>query len=197
MTNQRAGQPNGVNVEQLVATMDAIRRNPELARFRFRAHNAWIDGGHSRTTIQGFYGAGQEDTSRTKPHILEGDEPAVLLGSNAGANAVEAVLHALASCLAVGFVYNAAAQGINVESLSFDLEGELDLRGFLGLSRDVRPGYEGIRLTYRVRSDAPREKVEALCEYVQQTSPVLDMLRNPVPVKVQLEGEPVGERIMA
>jgi len=188
---------NGVNVEQLVATVDAIRRNPELARFRFRAHNAWIDGGHSRTTIQGFYGAGQEDTSRNKPHILEGDEPAVLLGGNAGPNAVEAALHALASCLAVGFIYNAAAQGISVESLSFDLEGELDLRAFLGLSGDVRPGYEGIRLTYRVKSDAPREKVEALCEYVQQTSPVLDMLRNPVPVMVELESEPAAERVLA
>jgi uncharacterized OsmC-like protein len=118
---------------------------------------------------------------------VEGDEPPVLLGSNAGANAVEAVLHALASCLAVGFIYNAAAQGINVESLSFNLEGDLDLRAFLGLSEDVRPGYSDIRLTYRVKSDAPREKIVELCDYVQKTSPVLDMLRNPVPITVTLE----------
>lgn len=186
MNMQVSTQVNGVNVDQLVATVHAIQEKPEIARFQFRAQNEWIDGGHSRTTIQGFYGAGQEDTSRNQPFILEGDEPPVLLGNNAGPNAVEAVLHALASCLSVGFVYNAAAQGITIKSLSFDLEGDLDLQAFLGLSQDVRPGFENIRLTYRVKSDAPREKIEALCDYVQRTSPVLDMLRNPVPVTIAL-----------
>jgi uncharacterized OsmC-like protein len=188
MTTQTATLINGVNVDQLVATVSAIQQNPDLARFQFRAHNEWIDGGHSRTTIQGFYGAGQEDASRSRPFIVEGDEPPVLLGGNAGANAVEAVLHALASCLAVGFIYNAAAQGINVESLRFDLEGDLDLHAFLGLSDQVRPGYENIRLTYRVKSDAPREKIVELCDYVQRTSPVMDIIRNPVPVAVNLAG---------
>lgn len=178
---------NGVNVDQLVATINAIKANPSLAQFKFRAQTEWVDGGHSRTTIQGFYGAGQEDASRARPFILEGDEPPVLLGNNAGPNAVEAVLHALASCLSVGFVYNAAAQGIRVESLTFRLEGAIDLHGFLGLSDQVRPGYQGIRLSYRVKSDAPREKIEALCEYVQRTSPVLDIIRNPVPVTISLE----------
>lgn len=187
MTIQTSTLINGVNVDQLVTTVNAIQQNPGLARFQFRAHNEWSEGGHSRTTIQGFYGAGQEDTSRSQPLILEGDEPPVLLGNNAGPNAVEAVLHALASCLAVGFIYNAAAQGINVESLSFDLEGNLDLRAFLGLSEAVRPGYETIRLTYRVKSDAPREKIVELCNYVQKTSPVLDIIRNPVPVTVSLK----------
>lgn len=187
MTTQTNTQVNGVNVDQLVETITAIQQNPALARFQFRAQNEWVGGGHSRTSIQGFYGAGMEDTSRSRPFILEGDEPPLLLGSNAGPNAVEAVLHALASCLAVGFIYNAAAQGINVESLSFDMEGDLDLRAFLGLSDEVRPGYEGIRISYRVKSDGPREKIEALCEYVQKTSPVLDIVRNPVPVSVTLE----------
>jgi uncharacterized OsmC-like protein len=186
MAVQTLTRVNGVDVDQLVATVNAIQHDPDLAHFRFRAHNVWIGGGHTRTTIQGFYGAGQEDTSRSRPFVLEGDEPPLLLGSNAGPNAVEAALHALASCLAVGFVYNAAAQGINIESLSFDLEGDLDLRAFLGLSKQVRPGYEGIRVTYRVKSDAPREKVEALCQFVQDTSPVLDIIRNPVPVTVKL-----------
>jgi uncharacterized OsmC-like protein len=186
MTTQSATQLNGVNLDQLIGTINAIKARPDLARFQFRAHNEWIDGGHSRTSIQGFFGAGQEDASRSQPFILEGDEPPVLLGGNAGANAVEAVLHALASCLAVGFIYNAAAQGISVESLSFELEGDLDLRAFLGLSKEVRPGYQGIRLTYQVKSDAPREKVEELCDYVQRTSPVLDIVRNPVPVTISL-----------
>jgi uncharacterized OsmC-like protein len=179
--------PNGVNVQQLVGTINAIQATPDLAQFKFRATNRWIAGGHSRTTIQSFYGAGSEDISRTAPFLLEGDEPPVLLGENAGPNAVETILHALASCLAVGFVYNAAAQGITVEDLEFDLEGDIDLHGFLGLSDTVRPGYQGIRLTYRVNSDAPREKLEALCEYVQKTSPVLDIIRNPVPVSITLE----------
>jgi uncharacterized OsmC-like protein len=178
---------NGVNVDQLVATVNAIKADPALARFTFRAHTEWAGGGRSKTKIQGFYGAGAEDTSRARPFLLEGDEPPVLLGGNAGPNAVEAVLHALASCLAVGFVYNAAAQGIQVDQLSFDLEGDLDLHAFLGLKDTVRPGYEGIRLTYRVKSDAPREKIEALCDYVQRTSPVLDIIRNPVPVTIRLE----------
>jgi uncharacterized OsmC-like protein len=177
---------NGVNVDQLVGTVNAIKANPALARFTFRARTEWAGGGHSRTTIQGFYGAGAEDTSRVRPFVLEGDEPPVLLGQNAGPNAVEAVLHALASCLAVGFVYNAAAQGIQIQQLSFELEGDLDLQAFLGLADTVRPGYEGIRLTYYVRADAPREKLEALCDYVQRTSPVLDIIRNPVPVTIRL-----------
>jgi len=177
---------NGVDLEQFGRTVTAIKEQPDLARFVFRAHTAWQAGGHSRTSIQGFYGAGAEDASRAQPFVLEGDEPPVLLGANKGPNAVEVVLHALASCLAVGFVYNAAARGIKVQSLDFDLEGDLDLQAFLGLSEQVRPGYQGIKVTYRARTDAPREQVEALCEYVQKTSPVLDIIRNPVPVTVTL-----------
>ena len=160
MTTQTISTVNGVNVEQLVGTVNAIKENPDLARFKFRASNKWLSGGHSRTTIDGFYGAGEEDSSRTEPFILEGDEPPVLLGQNNGPNAVEAVLHGLASCLAVGFVYNAAAQGIKVDDLEFELEGDIDLHGFLGLSGDVRPGFRKINLTYRLKSDAPRETVE-------------------------------------
>jgi uncharacterized OsmC-like protein len=185
---------NGVNVDQLVSTIDAIREDPGLAEFRFRTETEWVEGGHTRTKVQGFYGAGAEDASRDEPFYLEGDEPPVLLGGNAGPNAVETVLHALASCLAVGFVYNAAAQGIRVDALDFELEGEIDLHGFLGLSDDVRPGYKNIGLVYWVESDAPREKVVELCEYVQRTSPVLDLIRNPVPVSVRLAGGTAGAR---
>ena len=186
MNTQIQTRMNGVNVDQLMETIDAIRENPDLARFQFRAQNEWVDGAHSRTTIQSFYGAGQEDTSRSRPFTMEGDEPPVLLGENAAPNAVESVLHAIASCLAVGFAYNAAAQGIKIESLSFEMEGDLDLHAFLGLSEEVRPGYNNIDVKYRVKADAPREKIQELCDYVQDTSPVLDIVRNPVPVKVTL-----------
>jgi uncharacterized OsmC-like protein len=177
---------NGVNVTQLIDTIEAIKKQPDLAKFQFRAHTAWDSGGRSHTEIQGFFGAGVEDSSRSKPFVLVGDEPGVLLGGNAGPNAVEASLHALASCLSVGFIYNAAAMGIEVSSLEFDLEGDIDLQGFLGLSEVVRPGYSGIRIKYRVRADAPRDKLEELCDYVQRTSPVLDIIRNPVPVSIDL-----------
>lgn len=186
---------NGVNVDQLVSTIEAVRSNPGLAEFRFRAETEWVDGGHTRTRIHGFYGAGAEDASRADPFYLEGDEPPVLLGANAGPNAVETVLHALASCLAVGFVYNAAARGITIEALDFDMEGEIDLHAFLGLSDDVRPGYKSINLTYRVESDTPKEKLVELCEYVQRTSPVLDMLRNPVLVSVRLTESPTAAKV--
>lgn len=178
---------NGVDVGQLVETIEAIQNQPDLARFQFRATTEWRGGGRATTEIQGFHGAGQEDTSRSAPFVLEGDEPPVLLGENTAPNAVEAVLHALASCLAVGFVYNAAAQGIQVRDLSFDMEGDLDLHGFLGLSEDVRAGYDSVRVSYRVDCDAPPEKVDELCAYVQRTSPVLDILRNPVEVTIRRE----------
>lgn len=181
-----ANNVNGVNVEQLVQTVNLIKDKPEIAKFTFRAKNEWINGGHSKTTIKGFYGAGQEDTSRKQDFVLEGDEPPILLGENHGPNAVEVVLHALASCMAVGFVYNAAAKGITVESLEFDLEGDIDLHGFLGLSDNIRPGYQNIKVNYKVKADAPREKLEELCEYVQKTSPVLDIIKNPVSVSVNL-----------
>jgi uncharacterized OsmC-like protein len=176
---------NGVDVGQLMQTIEAIREQPDLAKFRFRASNTWLGGGRSRTRIKEFYGAGQEDASRSDPFTLEGDEPPVLLGDNSAPNAVEAALHALASCLAVGFAYNAAAEGIEVRSLEFDLEGELDLHGFLGLSPDVRAGYQDVRLTYRVDCDASPEKVDEVCVHVQRTSPVLDIFRNPVQVDVR------------
>jgi uncharacterized OsmC-like protein len=183
---------NGVNVSQLVGTINLIKEAPALANFQFRAHTAWEGGGRCRTTIRGFYGAGQEDSSRSEPFTIIGDEPPVLLGENAGPNAVEAVLHALASCLSVGFVYNAAALGVEVRGLEFDLEGSLDLHGFLGLSESTRPGFSSINVTYRIDASAPPEKVEELCDYVQRTSPVLDMLRNPVTVAVRLAGTTGG-----
>ena len=179
---------NGVNVTQLVETIDHIKAQPELANFQFRARTEWRGGGTSATTIKEFHGAGQEDQSRDVPFTLVGDEPPVLLGRNAGPNAVEAVLHAITSCLTVGFVYNAAAMGIEVRSLEYEVEGNLDLHGFLGLSEEVRPGYSGINVKYYVDADAPREKLEELCAYVQKTSPVLDIVRNPVPVNVEMAG---------
>ncbi len=175
---------NGVNVDQLMGTIAAVKENADIAQFKFRANTRWIRGGHCQTEIQGFYGAMQEDQSRTKPFVLVGDEPAVLLGEDHGPNAVEAVLHALTSCLSVGIVYNAAALGIEVDALNFDVEGDLNLHAFLGLSEEKRAGYENIRVRINANTRASDEDFANLMNHVLKTSPVLDIVRNPVPVEV-------------
>lgn len=177
---------NGVDVKRLFETVDAVKENPDLAKFHFRAKSEWETGARTRTTIQDFYGVGQEDKSRTKPFILDSDEPDVLLGGNSAANPTEAVLHALASCLTVGMSYNAAARGIKIDKLSFDLEGDLDLQGFLGLDESVRSGFSNIRVTCHVDSDAPRDQLEDLCRFAQEHSPVFDIVSSPVAVSVEL-----------
>lgn len=177
---------NGVNVDQLFATIGAIKETPGLASFKFRAANKWINGGHNRTTIKGFYGAGQEDTSRTAAFELDNDEPAVLLGEDKGANPVEQVLHALAGCLTTSLVFHAAAQGITIDEVESEYEGDIDLRGFLALSDKVRNGYQNVRVTFRIKADAPAEKLQELIELAQQRSPVFDTLSNPVSIKVKL-----------
>ncbi|HEX2492061.1 MAG TPA: OsmC family protein, partial [Blastocatellia bacterium] len=124
------GNINGVNVDQLFSTINAIKENPGLAKFKFRAKNQWINGGQNRTNIKDFYGAGQEDATRKQTFVFDNDEPEVLLGHDNGANPVEFVLHALAGCLTTSLVYHAAAQGIKIESVESKFEGDLDLRGF-------------------------------------------------------------------
>ncbi|MGD9850178.1 MAG: OsmC family protein [Nitrospirales bacterium] len=173
---------NGVNVDQLGANISAIQGNRELAKFQFRASNTWVHGGHNRTTIKEFYGVGKEDMTRTEPFVLDADEPPVLLGEDHGANPVEFVLHALAACLTTSMVYHAAAQGIKINAVESRLEGDLDLRGFLGLSKDVRPGYQNLRVHFTVNSDAPAEKLRELTKY----SPVFDIVTNPVPVAIDV-----------
>ncbi len=176
---------NGVDVDRLVQTINAVKEHPALALFTFRASTEWVEGGHARTRIQEFFGAGEEDTTRHAPFILVGDEPSVLLGGNAGPNAVEAVLHALGSCLVVGFVYNAAAEGVRVSRLVLTLEGDLDLHGFLGLSDQTPPGYGSVRVTYDLDCDAAPAQIEALWAHVKRTSPVLDILQRPVTVNIE------------
>jgi uncharacterized OsmC-like protein len=173
---------NGVEVERLGRTVQAVQQNPHLGASQFRAVNRWISGGHNRSTIKGFYGAGQEDTTRTKPFELDADEPHVLLGKDQGANPVEFVLHALAACLTTSLVYHAAARGIHIESIESKLEGDLDLQGFLGLSDQVRGGYKQIRANFTVKSDAPAKDLEELTKF----SPVYDIVSNPVPVSIAI-----------
>ncbi len=178
---------NGDNLDQLVGTIEAIKGDPHGAKIQFRAKTKWVNGGHCMTEFKDFHGAKTEDTSRKETIVLEGDEPGVLLGKDHGANAVEAILHALASCLSVGFAYNDSTQGISIESLDYSLEGKIDLHAFLGLSETERSGYEYIKVKYRVKGDASREKLVEFCNYVHKTSQVLDIIRNPVSVTVEME----------
>ena len=186
-TSKKSTTINGVNVEELFKTVDAVKKTAAIAKFRFRADNTWIEGGHNRTSIRNFYGAGEEDTSRKTPFILDADEPKVLLGTDRGANPVEYVLTALAGCLTTSLVYHAAARGIAVEEVESHLEGDLDLRGFLGISEEVRNGYENIRVTFKIKADATEEQLRELVQLAQNRSPVFDIISHPVPVSVELK----------
>ncbi len=186
MTETVEQQPvvlNGVNVTGVFDTIKAIKADPDLATFRFRAANTWIGGGHNRSTIQGFYGCRTEDRSRTEPFVFDADEPPVLLGEDRGANPVEFVLHALAACLTTTMVYHAASRGIAIEAVDSTLEGDLDLRGFLGISDKVRKGYQTIRVRMRVKSAAAPETLSELARF----SPVYDVVSNAVPVDVVVD----------
>ncbi len=173
---------NGVNVNQLMETIEAVQGAPELAKFEFRSKNNWIEGGHCVSSIKSFYGVGQEDETREETFTMECDHPNVLLGKDKAATPPEVVLHALGSCLTGAMVYHAAAHGIEIEGAESSLEGGVDLQGFLGLSPEVRKGFDGIKVRLKVKSDASAEQLENLAKF----SPVFDMLINPTPVSIEI-----------
>jgi uncharacterized OsmC-like protein len=177
---------NGVNVTKLLDVMELIKGNSEIARFKFRNRNKWIIGGHNRSSIDGFYGALKEN-KREVPFVLDNDEPPVLLSEDRGANPVEQVLHGLAGCITTTLVYHAAAKGIRIDEMETSFEGDLDLRGLLGLPGAKRRGYEEIRVTVKVKADATKEEIEELVKLAERRSPVYDIVTNPVPVKVSIE----------
>jgi uncharacterized OsmC-like protein len=177
---------NGVKVDELFGTIENIKKAPVIAKFKFRANNKWIEGGHNRTTINHFYGT-QKDHAHAKPFELDADEPPLLLGQDKGPNPVEYALTALAACVTTSLVYHAAAKGIILNSVESRLEGDIDLRGFLGLSKDVPKGYKEIRMYFKIDADVPDEQLEELVQLGPTYSPVYDTITRAVPVKVQLE----------
>jgi uncharacterized OsmC-like protein len=177
---------NGVNTEQMFATLDLIKERPELAKFQFRATNHWIDGSHNRSTIKGFYAAGGEDTTRTKTFEIDAGEPAILLGTDTGANPAELLLHALAACLTTTIVYVAAARKVELTSVESTLTGDMDVRGALGVDDEPRNGFERIGVSFRVEGNAPDEKLRELVERARERSAVYDMVTNGVPVAVDV-----------
>lgn len=176
---------NGLDTRQLVDTVNAIKTQPALARFQFRNRNRWVDGGENHSTIRDFYGAGREDDSRQASFEFVNGEPPVLLGHNEGANPVEFLLHALAGCVTTTFVLHAAARGIRIESISTQMEGDIDLRGLLGLDDSVFPGYEEIRMRMDIQADCTDEELEDLLAYTEKHSPVCNSVCRPVPVVIE------------
>ena len=184
---------NGVDVPTLFATLDAVKGAPQLAEFQFRARNTWQgDGVHSRTTIQGFYGAGQEDTSRTAAFSYHADHPAVLVGGGTAPTPVEFLLHAIAACLTAGLVNVAAARGVTLHRVESTVEGDIDLLGIFGLSDGVRNGYRQIRVGFSVQGDGSPEELAALVEQSRRRSAVYDVLTNGTEVVIHVDTPPAA-----
>jgi uncharacterized OsmC-like protein len=181
---------NDVNVDQLREAMDGLRENPDLGKYQFRVHNEWISGAHCRSSISDFLAGGEEGTHE-HVHVLECDEPAGLLGTDRGPSATETLLHALAACLSGSFIYHAANQGVYVEELKIEVEGDLDLGGFLGIDEAIPSNFQQIRVKFIVKADASEEKISELCEYAQRRSPVFNSVTRPIPVDVSIESERV------
>jgi uncharacterized OsmC-like protein len=180
------GMVNGVDVDKLYATIDAVKQMPPVARFRFRAENEWLGGGHTRTRVLSFDGAGEEGHPRPKEFVHDADEPPALLGKDKGANPVEYLLTALEGCVTTSIVYHAAARGIRIRSIRSRIEGDIDLRGFLGLDPTVRRGYQEIRMTFDIDADAPAAELQEILELGPTFSPVFDSVTKGVPVTVRM-----------
>jgi uncharacterized OsmC-like protein len=174
---------NGIALADLQGMMTTLQQHPERAQYTFKARNHWVNGTHNRALVQDFFGNGQEQ-HRDQPRAFEEDEPPILLGQDAGTNPVEYVLVALSGCLTTSLVAYAAAHGVALRSVESQLEGDLDVRGFLGLAPEVRNGYQHIRVTFHIDSDAPDETLQELVTLAQQHSPVFEIVTHPVPVTV-------------
>lgn len=170
---------NGIDVNAFNETCNAIKQDPSIANAQFWIHNEWDEGGHNAVTIQNYFAANEECT-RSNPYHFDADEPPQLLGKDRGANPVEYLLSALSSCMTTSIIYHAAARGINIESLSSEFKGDIDLQGFLGLDESVPKGYKQIEVTFKVECDAPLEELEGLYAF----SPVYAMVSKAVPINV-------------
>lgn len=185
MNEETVMRTNGLDMEALVGTVEAVRQDPSLGNFEFRATNQWINGGENRSRIKEFYGAGSEDESRTEVFEFTNGEPPILLGNNEGANPVEFLLHALAGCVTTTTVLHAAARGIQIESLSTELIGNIDVQGLLALDDSVPVGYEQIQIKMDIKADCSDEELDELLAFAKDHSPVCNTICRPVPVTVQ------------
>jgi len=187
MTTATAAKPadNGVNVQALLGAREALTNAPDAAKFKWRATVKWVNGTHSRSTIEGFYGLGEEQKHRST-FTFDADHPEVFASADNGATPVELVLAGLASCLTAGVAAVAQNRDIQLRSVSATLEAGMDIRGILGADPDVRNGFEGIKVTYKIDADASRDDIEALVAQSQKRSAVYDIITNPTNVTVEV-----------
>ncbi len=187
MTETTTTSRNGVDTATLFATLDAVKAQPELAAFQFRARNRWVSGTHSQGRITDFFGAGSEHVHARDDLIFDADHPQVLVGTDQGPTPVEYLLHALAACLTAGLVNIAAARGVTLHAVESTVEGDIDLQGILGLDTGVRNGYQQVRVSFRISGDAPDDVLRGLLDRSTARSAVFDIMTNGVPVAVTTE----------
>lgn len=178
---------NGVNVDALAQTIEAVQKDPQIGEFKFRVRNTWQDGTLNRATVKGFYGAKEEHPDRAGRLDYDIDEPPVLMGQDRGPNPVEYLLVGLSGCITTSLVAHAAARGIKLNSVASELEGDIDLRGFMDIDPNVPVGYKEIRVTFAIDADATREQIEELAEFAAAHSPVARTIMNATPVTVKVE----------
>jgi len=186
ITESNPATRNGVDTATLFATLDAVKAAPQAAKFQFRARNEWISGTHNRSTVDGFFGVGEE-RSHERTWVFDADHPAVLVGHDNGPTPVEFVLHALTACLTAGLANIAAARGVRLTEVRSTVAGDIDLNGLLGLDPAVRNGYERIAVRFTVKGEAPAEKLREIVEQSRARSAVYDIITNQVPVSIDVE----------
>lgn len=183
--NNTTSVDNGVNVEALLGAREAMAGAPEAAQFRFGATNEWVSGAHSRSTVEKFFGVGEEQSHR-QPYTLETDHPEIFAASDNGVTPPEMVLAGLAGCLTAGVASVAQNRGIQLRSVKATVEADMDLAGILGIDADVRNGFGGIRVAYEIDGDATEQELEAVVAQSQKRSAVFDIIANPTAISVQV-----------
>jgi uncharacterized OsmC-like protein len=175
-----------VDTPTLLATINAVKDQPELAQFQFRASSQWLEGTHSRSKVESFSGAGGTHTHEDA-FAFDADHPKVLVGGGQGPTPIEYLLHGLAGCLTAGIANIAAARGVKLTEVESTVEGNINMLGILGLSDDVRNGYEKIKVNFKVKGDAPAEKLQAIVEQSKNRSAVYDVITKGTPVEINVE----------
>ena len=183
MTTTDKTTDNGVNVEALLDARKALSEAPEAAKFQWRAKCEWLRGTHSRSTVEGFFGFGEEQMHKSK-FTFDADHPEVFASEDHGATPVEIVLASLASCLTAGIASVAQLREIQLHSVTATVEGGMDIQGILGMDSDVRPGFDGIKVTYKIDADATPDEIKAIVAQSQKRSAVFDVVANPTNVTV-------------
>jgi len=176
---------NGVNVEALLGAREALTQAPPAAQFTWRAVNEWVDGTHSRSTVENFFGLGEEQSHKAAQSV-DTDHPAIFASNDNGPTPVEVVMMGLAGCLTAGVASVATNRGIQLRSVRATLEGDMDLAGILGIDPEVRNGFGGIRVRYEIDADATKEELEGVVAQSQKRSAVYDIVTNPTNIQVEV-----------